>query len=158
MANETLNTTENRMMRHWNNVLLSTSVVLVLVMLACTPAADVGGTWEGSMNGQNAGKAATTNLHADLQQSSHGIAGTLTWHNSTGAWGLMEGNVLAVRSGSVSGNKVSFIAEKNLPGGTVTVNFKGNVEGTTMKGTADVNIGSVMGGDTYLGNLELTRK
>ena len=63
-----------------------------------------------------------------------------------------------VRSGSVSGNRVSFIAEKNLPGGTVLINFKGNVEGTTMKGTADLNIGSVMGGDTYLGPWISTKK
>jgi hypothetical protein len=129
-----------------------------MVTLACTRAADVAGTWNGTMSGQNAGKTATTNLQADLEQSSHGVAGTITWHNATGAWGLMEGNVLAVRSGSVSGNKVSFIAEKILPGGTVTVNFKGTVNGTAMKGTADVNVGSVMGGDTYLGEMDLSKK
>ena len=121
------------MMRRWNNVLLCTSLALVVVMVACTPAANVAGSWNGTMSGQNAGKTATTNLQADLEQTSHGISGTLTWHNAMGAWGLMEGNVLAVRSGSVSGNKVSFIAEKNLPGGTVTVNFKGTVQGSSMK-------------------------
>jgi hypothetical protein len=36
--------------------------------------------------------------------------------------------------------------------------FKGTVEGTTLKGTADLTVGSVMGGDTYLGNMELTKK
>jgi hypothetical protein len=145
-------------MRHWNNVLLGTSLALLLVTLGCTTAGDVKGTWAGNMTGQNAAKTATSDLQAVLEQTSHGITGTLSWHNATGAWGLMEGNTLDVRTGSVSGNRVSFIAEKNLPGGTVTVNFKGNVQGATMKGTADVNIGSVMGGDTYLGNLELTRK
>jgi hypothetical protein len=145
-------------MRHWNNVFLCTSLALLLVIMGCTAAGDVKGTWAGNMTGQNAAKTATSDLQAVLEQTSHGITGTLSWHNATGAWGLMEGNTLDVRTGSVSGNRVSFVAEKNLPGGTVTVNFKGNVQGTTMKGTADVNIGSVMGGDTYLGNLELTRK
>ena len=50
------------------------------------------------------------------------------------------------------------MAEKNLPGGTVSANFKGDRRGNHLKGTVDVNIGSVMGGDTYLGNFELTRK
>ncbi len=145
-------------MRLRNNVLVGTAVTLLLVVLGCTPPANVGGTWTGTMSGQAATKSATTNLQADLEQTSHGIAGTLAWHNATGPWGLMEGNVLNVRSGSVSGNKVSFVAEKILPGGTVTVNFKGTAEGTTLKGTGDVNIGSVMGGDTYVGEMELTKK
>lgn len=110
------------------------------------------------MSGQNAGKTATSDMDVALQQTSHGLSGTLKWRNATGGWELMEGNTLDVRSGSVSGNRVSFIAEKNLPGGTVLIQFKGNVDGTTMKGTADLNIGSVMGGDTYLGNLDLTKK
>lgn len=128
------------------------------MMLGCTRTADVSGNWTGSMSGQNAGKTATSDMDVALQQTSHGLSGTMKWRNSTGAWELMEGNTLNVRSGSVSGNKVAFIAEKNLPGGTVLVNFKGNVDGTMMKGSADLNIGSVMGGDTYLGTLEMTRK
>ena len=145
-------------MRHWTNVRLCLSLALFVVMLGCTRTADVSGTWAGSMSGQNAGKTATSDMDVALQQTSLGLSGTLKWHNATGAWELMEGNTLDVRSGSVSGNRVSFIAEKNLPGGTVLIQFKGNVDGTTMKGTADLNIGSVMGGDTYLGNLDLTKK
>jgi hypothetical protein len=70
----------------------------------------------------------------------------------------MEGNTLTIPNGTVSGNKVSFSANQNLPGGTVMMTFKGTVEGTTLKGTADLTVGSVMGGDTYLGNMELTKK
>jgi hypothetical protein len=70
----------------------------------------------------------------------------------------MEGESLNVTSGSVSGKQVSFVAEKNLPGGTVTANFKGTAEGTAIKGTSSFTVGSVMGGDTYLGNFELTKK
>jgi hypothetical protein len=147
-----------RIMRHWKNVRFGLCLALLMTMLACTRTADVSGTWTGSMNGQNAGKTATSDMDVVLQQTSHGLSGTLKWHNATGAWELMEGNTLDVSSGSVSGNRVAFVAEKNLPGGTVLVNFKGNVDGTTMKGTADLNIGSVMGGDTYLGNLEMTKK
>ena len=145
-------------MRHWNIVGLCLCLALFTSLLGCTRTADVGGTWTGSANGQNAGKNATANLDVALEQTSHGLSGTLKWHNATGPWELMEGNTLDVSSGSVSGNKVSFVAEKNLPGGTVLLNFKGNVDGTTMKGTGDLNIGSVMGGDTYLGTVELTKK
>jgi hypothetical protein len=70
----------------------------------------------------------------------------------------MEGETLNVTSGSVSGKQVSFVAEKNLPGGSVTANFKGTVEGSTIKGTVSFTVGSVMGGDTYLGTFDLTKK
>jgi len=145
-------------MRHWTKVRLCLVLALLMMMLACTRSADVSGNWTGSMSGQNAGKTATSDMDVALQKTSHGLSGTLTWHNSTGAWELMEGNTLDVRSGSVSGNRVAFVAEKSLPGGTVLINSKGNVDGTTMKGSADLNIGSVMGGDTYLGTLEMTKK
>jgi hypothetical protein len=134
------------------------SLALFVVMLGCTPRAEVGGTWSGSMNGQNADKNGTTNLEVTLLESRRGLSGTVVWHNATGPWGLMEGENLDVSSGTVSGKQISFVAEKNLPGGTVTANFKGTVEGTTIKGTAGFTVGSVMGGDTYLGNFELTKK
>lgn len=134
------------------------SLALFLVMLGCTPKADVGGTWSGSMNGQNAEKNGTTNLEVTFVESGHSISGNVTWHNATGPWGLMEGETLNVTSGSVSGKQVSFVAEKNLPGGSVTANFKGTVEGSTIKGTVSFTVGSVMGGDTYLGAFDLTKK
>lgn len=146
------------MTRHWNFVALCLCLFLFVVTLGCTRAADVNGTWTGNVTGQNAGKTATSDMDVALEQTSHGLTGSLKWHNATGAWELMEGNTLAIRSGSVSGNQISFIAESNLPGGNVLINFKGNVAGTTMKGTADLNIGSVMGGDTYLGTMDLTKK
>jgi hypothetical protein len=134
-------------------------LALILVMLGCTPKADVGGTWAGTMNGQNADKNGSTNLEVTLQPTSRGLTGSVTWRNSTGPWGLMEGESLNVTNGSVSGNKVSFVAEKNLPGGSVTANFKGTAkDATTITGTASFTLGSVMGGDTYLGNFELKRK
>jgi hypothetical protein len=146
------------MMRQWKSVGLCLCLAFFVVTLGCTRPADVNGTWTGNVAGQNAGKTATSDVVVSLEQTSHGLTGTLKWHNATGAWELMEGNTLAIRSGSVSGNKISFIAENNLPGGTILINFKGEVTGATMKGTADLNVGSVMGGDTYLGTLDLTKK
>jgi hypothetical protein len=130
----------------------------MLLAIAGCRKADVTGTWAGTLSGENAQKKGTTDLQADLQNTERGVSGTVTWHNSTGAWNLMEGETLTVRSSNVSGDHVTFMADKTIPGGTVSVNFKGSVQGTTMKGTADVNIGSVMGGDTYLSNFDLTRK
>ena len=145
-------------MRHLNSILLCTALALLFVIAGCTKAADVSGAWAGSATGQNAGRTGTSDVQADLQGTRRGLTGTLTWHNTTGPWGLMEGNTLTIPNGTVSGNKVSFSANQNLPGGTVMMTFKGTVEGTTLKGTADLTVGSVMGGDTYLGNMELTKK
>jgi hypothetical protein len=145
-------------MRCWNKVLFWSSLSLLLILMGCTKKADIAGTWDGHLDGVNGAKHGTSDIEAVLQDSRHGPDGTVKWHNSTGPWGLIEGETLEVRSGKISGDQVSFMAEKNLPGGTVSANFKGTVEGNTMKGTVDVNIGSVMGGDTYLGNFEFTRK
>lgn len=143
-------------MRHRNNAVLCASLVLLLIVAACSKA-DVSGTWNGTMHGSAAQKTGTAKVVATLQPQSHGITGTLTYHGATGAWDLMEGNTLTVRSGDITGSRVSFVADQNLPGGTVTLDFKGKVEGTTMKGVADLTIGSVMGGDTFVGELDLTR-
>ncbi len=145
-------------MRYLNSILLCTALASLIVIGGCTKSVDVSGTWTGSASGQNAGRTGTSNVQASFQGTRRGFTGTLTWHNSTGPWGLMEGNTLTIPNGTVSGNKVSFAANDNLPGGTVMLTFKGTVEGNTMKGTGDLTVGSVMGGDTYLGDMELTKK
>jgi hypothetical protein len=149
---------ENQTMQRWNKVLTCASLAFLLVAIGCTKKADIAGNWSGSLDGTEGERHATSNIQAVLEDSRHGVDGTVTWHNSTGPWGLMEGETLEVRSGKISGENVAFMAEKSLPGGTVSANFKGVVSGTEFKGTVDVNIGSVMGGDTYLGNFELARK
>jgi hypothetical protein len=145
-------------MRCWGKVLVVTAVACLLLTLGCTKKVDPGGTWTGHLDGVNADKHGTSDIEAVLEDTRHGVDGTVKWHNSTGPWGLLEGESLDVRSGKISGKQVSFQAENPLPGGTASANFKGDVEGNTMKGTVDVTIGSVMGGDTYLGNFEITRK
>ncbi len=145
-------------MRCWNKVVLWASLSLLLLVVGCTRKVDPGGTWDGHLDGVNADKHGTSDIEAVLEDTRHGVDGTVKWHNSTGPWGLLEGEALDVRSGKISGKQVTFQAEKPLPGGTVSANFKGDVAGNTMKGTVDVTIGSVMGGDTYLGNFEITRK
>jgi hypothetical protein len=145
-------------MRCWNKLLLWLCLSLLLLVAGCKKNVDPAGTWDGHIDGVNADKHGTSDVELVLENSRHGVDGTVKWHNSTGPWGLMEGETLDVRSGQISGNQVSFMADKNLPGGTVSANFKGNLEGSTFKGTVDVNIGSVMGGDVYLGNFEVARK
>ena len=145
-------------MRHLNRILLCSALASLLALGGCTKAVDVSGTWAGSASGQNAGRTGTSNVDANFQGSRRGFTGTLTWHNSAGPWGLMDGNTLTIPNGTVSGSKVSFQANGNIPGGTVLLNFKGTVEGNTLKGEADLTVGSVMGGDTYIGDMELTKK
>ncbi len=145
-------------MRFVNRLLLCTCLLSLLGIVACTRGADVGGSWTGTMKGTNAGRAGSTNLEITFDQTSRGISGTMKCRNTTGPWGILEGNTLNIRTGSVSGNNISFRGDMNVPGGNVAAHFKGKVEGNTIKGTADLNVGSVMGGDTYLGDFELARK
>lgn len=145
-------------MRCWDKLLLCTSLGLLLLVAGCTKKADVGGTWGGHMDGANGDKRGTSDVDVVLEDSRHGVDGTVKLHNSTSAWGLLDGESLVVHSGNISGNQVSFQADSNLPGGTVAAEFKGKVEGNTWQGTVDVSIGSVMGGDTYIGNFEFTKK
>jgi len=145
-------------MRCWNKVLLSASLSLLLLSAGCTKKVDASGTWGGHMNGEHGDKQGTSDVEVVLNNSRHGVEGTVKLHNSTEGWGLLEGETLIVHSGNISGNQVSFQADKSLPGGSVAAEFKGKVEGNTWNGNVDVSIGSVMGGDTYIGNFELTKK
>jgi len=145
-------------MRYRNAFLTCICAVLLVTAMGCTEAANVAGSWSGNMSGVNAGKTGATLLQATFEQNSRGITGTVACKNATGAWDLLDGNSLRIQSSTLKGNSVAFVAVTELPGGNVTANFKGKAEGSTLKGTADVTIGSVMGGNTYLGNFELTRK
>ena len=42
-------------------------------------------------------KTATADMEAELEDTRHGVDGTVKWHNSTGPWGLMEGETLEVQ-------------------------------------------------------------
>ena len=133
-------------------------ITLSFVLAGCSRAADVNGVWSGSMQGANANRSGSTDIQAMLDASGRGLKGKLACHNANGPWEVLEGNTLTITSGDVSGNRVSFVASANLPGGTVTADFKGKVDGQTLTGTGGVTVGSVMGGDTYLGNFTLTKK
>jgi hypothetical protein len=119
---------------------------------------DVAGNWNGKMSGVNAGKTGSAIVEATFEQNDHGITGKVAYKSATGAWDLLDGNTLRIQSSTVKGDAVSFVAVTELPGGNVTANFKGKAEGSTLKGTADVTVGSVMGGNTYLGDFEFTKK
>ena len=139
-------------------VLFCLCAALLLTIMGCTKPADVAGKWSGDMSGTNAGKKGSTRIETSFDQDRRGISGTVTCRNSTGAWDLLDGNTLTIQSSKIAGDQVSFVASVELPGGSVTMNLKGKAEGATIKGTADVTIGSVMGGNTYLGDFELAKK
>jgi hypothetical protein len=145
-------------MRFANRLSLGICLLSLLAVVGCTRPAEVGGNWTGTMKGTNAGRVGTAHLEITLDQSRRGVSGNMTCRNTTGPWGILEGNSLMIRTGTVSGNNITFRGDMNVPGGTVSAQFKGKVDGSTIKGTADLNVGSVMGGDTYLGDFELTRK
>jgi hypothetical protein len=142
----------------YRNALLCMCAAVLLTALGCTKAADVAGNWAGNMSGTNAGKTGSAAIEIAFEQNSRGVTGTVTCKSASGAWNLLDGNTLTIQSSTVKGNSVSFVAVTQLPGGNVTGNFKGTVQETTLKGEADVTIGSVMGGNTYLGTFEVTKK
>lgn len=145
-------------MRNRNMFLLCLCAALLLAATGCTKAADLGGNWSGNLNGANAGKMGSAVVEATFEQTNRGISGTVVCKSSTGAWNLLDGNTLVIQSSTVNGNAVTFVAVAELPGGNISANFKGTADGPKLKGTADVTIGSVMGGNTYLGDFEFTKK
>jgi hypothetical protein len=137
---------------------LSICATLLLTVSGCTKPADVAGNYSGKMNGTNAGKDGSATIEAAIEQNNRGITGNLVCKSATGAWNLLDGNTLRIQSSTVKGNAVSFVAVTELPGGNVNATFKGTATGSILKGDVGVTIGSVMGGNTYLGDFELTRK
>lgn len=145
-------------MRYRNAFRLCICTILLLTAVGCTKPAEIAGNYSGKMNGSNAGKDGSAILEAAIEQNNRGITGNVTCKSATGAWNLLDGNTLRIQSSTVKGNAVSFVAVTELPGGNVNATFKGTAEGSSLKGDVGVTIGSVMGGNTYLGEFELTRK
>jgi hypothetical protein len=154
----TTSTEVQSIMRYRNIFLFCICAALLLTAIGCTKAVDVAGNWSGKMSGANAGKTGSAVTEAKIEQNNRGITGTIDCKSATGAWDLLDGNTLRIQSSTVKGNAVSFVAVTELPGGNVNATFKGTAEGSTLKGEVGVTIGSVMGGNTYLGEFEFTRK
>jgi hypothetical protein len=145
-------------MRYRKALLFCICTALLLTTVGCTKTVDVAGNWSGNLSGVNAGKNGSAVVDATFEQNNRGITGKVVFKSVTDAWNLLDGYTLAIQSSTVKGDSVAFVAVTELPGGNITANFKGKAAGTTLKGTVDITIGSVMGGNTYLGDFDLTKK
>ena len=105
----------------WHAALVS--FVLVAFVVTATPAqqkpVNIAGKWE--MTWEGARRKSVTKL--TFEQDGEKLKGTIA---------RPEGEVAL--SGTVKGNSVAFTVERETPQGKVTSEYKGTIEGDTMKG------------------------
>ncbi len=102
------------------------ALVLSLGMVnavAATKAANVAGTWELSMQGRRGTMTQTLTIEQDGDK----IKGTLDGPRGSSNF-----------DGSVKGNDVQFTVKRETPRGEFEMNYRGKVDGDTIKGSAQV--------------------
>lgn len=98
---------------------------LLALFAICALAADVTGTWKGSMETPQGTRETTITLKADGNALTGTIAGR-------------QGEV-AIQDGKVKGDNVSFNIVRNFNGNEMKMEYKGKVKGDELK--LDVSIG-----------------
>ena len=95
---------------------------LVVMVAQAQAAAKVAGTWEMSNQGRNGVQTNTLTITQD--------GGTLK-----GTMKGMNGMEIPLENGTISGNNIDFTVTRMGRNGEVKVEYKGTVDGDTMKGT-----------------------
>jgi imidazolonepropionase-like amidohydrolase len=88
------------------------------------PAADIGGTWDVSVSTPQGSNQATMTV----SQSGSSFTGQVT----------SEMGSAAVNDGQVSGNSVNWTITLSMGGQSMTITFRGDVEGNRMTGSAEI--------------------
>jgi hypothetical protein len=106
-------------------------VTVLALMASAVPAiaadkADVNGTWAWSFTGQN---GQTFEQKAKLKQEGDKVTGVITGRNN---------QETEIKDGKLSSDgELTFNVTRERQGQTVTMKYKGKVEGDTIKGTSE---------------------
>jgi hypothetical protein len=95
-------------------------VAILCALTLAIYAADVSGKWTWEQQGRNGATTSTLTLKQD---------GT----NLTGSLDGGRGGPIDISDGKVEGNNVMFSVKREFNGNTMTTNYKGTLEGDTLK-------------------------
>jgi hypothetical protein len=98
---------------------------LVALVAAHAWAADVTGKWTWTQRGQN-GEVMVT---MELKQDGEKLTGTITRNDMKSE----------ISEGKIKENEISFFQEREFNGNKIKLNYKGKLEGDTIKGNISVN-------------------
>jgi hypothetical protein len=111
------------------DTLLSKTLLVAVVVLGClaatAQAADPNGTWKWKRMGQNG-----QDFEMSLALKSEG-------EKLTGAVTLPMGDTIEIKEGAFKNDEVSFTTTFEFNGNSMTVKYKGKVEGDTIKGKTE---------------------
>lgn len=99
-------------------------VLMILMLAGPALAADVDGTWTGSLDTPNGAVAVSFTFKAD--------GNTLT-----GSTRGMDGTDVPIKNGKIDGDKIAFAIDLNFGGNAFTLNYTGVVSSDQIKMTAD---------------------
>jgi len=100
--------------------------LILLVFVANVQAADPTGTWKWKFTGQNGRETEST---LTLKVEGEKLTGTL----ARGA----QGRMTDITNGTFKNDEVAFETSVERNGNTITMKYKGKVEGDTLKGTIE---------------------
>ena len=131
---------------------LFSSFVLGLT-IGCWRQFDLSGSYQTSVEATTSqGRRWHGTADVFLNQTGHSLTGNLVLHHPTA--GTIQ---IPITSGSISDGAVLFSGHAQLPLGTVDVAFRGHVMGIGIRGSADVTVQTLFGGQTDSANLLLTK-
>ncbi len=108
-------------------ILLALVGLMALGTVAAFAAADVTGDWDFTMTGPR-GNPRT--LVVTMKQDGEKLTVTMP--------PMREGGQPAEGTGTVKGNDIEWTVTRTTPRGEITVTYKGTIDGSTMKGTAQM--------------------
>jgi len=101
--------------------------LMLIVAAGAWAATDVTGKWNWTQRGQNGDEV---KVMMDLKQDGEKLTGTVTRMDMKSE----------ISDGKIKDNDLSFIVVREINGNQFKVNYKGKVEGDTIKGNISINL------------------
>jgi hypothetical protein len=114
---------------------MKTLIVVTLCMIlaaAAVLAGPIDGKWVAERKMERDGQSFTIIQTFALKSEGNKLTGTVSMQ-----FGDMEPRSMEVKNGTIEGEKFSFTTEMSTPNGDFKMNYKGSVEGDSLKGTSE---------------------
>lgn len=134
------------------------SVLLSVIVLACTAESTVTGVWEGPMT--LTGPGPTTGegrVQLVVEERDHRLRGSFIWAGGTEDLAPLSNVPFEIEEGVAANGEVYFLADRLLPNGDARVILHGTIENDRLEGTVEIRVTSVQGETIQEGTVDLRR-
>ena len=112
--------------------LLTVLLMFVFLLAGVATAGEIDGKWVSERKVERDGQSFTIVQTFDLKAEGANLTGKISMK-----FGDNEPPAIEIKDGKIEGSKFSFAAVMQTPNGDMKMNYSGNVEGDTLKGTSE---------------------